>query len=97
MKKKILSLLLCLSVFISLFVPAGFVAAQTGDTAKITVNYVYEKNNAMAAQPYSATVPAGQPFQATIALPEILNYQASRQRAPARCRAAFRWIRQIIF
>lgn len=83
MKKKILSLLLCLSVFISLFVPAGFVAAQTGDTAKITVNYVYEKNNAMAAQPYSATVPAGQPFQATIALPEILNYSITAESAGA--------------
>lgn len=97
MKKKILSLLLCLSVFISLFVPAGLVAAQTrGIPAKITVNYVYEKNNAMAAQPYSATVPAGQPFQATIALPEILNYSITAESAGA-LPAAFRWIRQIIF
>ena len=93
MKKKILSLLLCLSVFISLFVPAGFVAAQTGDTAKITVNYVYEKNNAMAAQPYSAT--ASHFRRQSHCRKSLIT--ASRQRAPARCRAAFRWIRQIIF
>lgn len=80
MKKKILSLLLCLSVFISLFVPAGLVAAQTGDTAKITVNYVYEKNNAMAR---SRIPPRCRPAShfATIALPEILNYSITA-RAP---------------
>lgn len=61
----------------------GLCRGTTGDTAKITVNYVYEKNNAMAAQPYSATVPAGQPFQATIALPEILNYSITAESAGA--------------
>lgn len=81
MKKKILSLLLCLSLFISVFVPADLAAAQTGDTAKITVNYVYEKNNAMVAQPYSATVPLGRPFQKTVALPRILNYSITAESA----------------
>lgn len=81
MKKKILSLLLCLSVFASVFLPADFASAQTGDTAKITVNYVYEKNDAMVAQPYSAIVPAGQPFQATIALPKVLNYTITAESA----------------
>ena len=83
MKRKILSLLLCLSLFVSALVPVGFVAAQTGVTAKITVNYVYEKDNAMVAQPYSATVPTGQSFQTKLALPKPLNYSITAESAAA--------------
>ena len=79
MKKKVLSLVLCIMMLTTLFIPEGLVAAQTGDTARITVNYVYESNNAMVAQPYSATVPTNQTFQVTIALPEILNYSITAE------------------
>lgn len=78
MKRKILSIVICLSMLISTFAMMPVVAnAETGNTCTITVNYVYAKNQAMVKQPYKAQIPSGSPFNKTLDIPVVDNYTAS--------------------
>lgn len=72
MKKKLLSLVLAAMMTIGCF--AGLGAGLDSDTVTVTVNFVYKSNNAMVAQPYSAKIAKGDPFQATVSAPNMLNY-----------------------
>ncbi|MDD6236209.1 MAG: InlB B-repeat-containing protein [Clostridiales bacterium] len=81
MKRKILSLLLSLSLLMSVIIPASLAFAETGETAKITVNYVYESNKAMVAQPYQAQIAEGSDFQKTLEIPKLFNYSIPTNKA----------------
>lgn len=49
-------------------------APQSDDaTYNVVVNYVFE-NNAVAAEPYTATLAAGTPFSATVTFPTVQGY-----------------------
>lgn len=75
MNKRILAMLLAIVTIVSLF-PLTVFADQTGDDGlpTITVNYVYERNNAMVAVPWSASISKDAPFNQTVAVPELPNY-----------------------
>lgn len=72
MKKRTLAFLLAFVMILGCF--AGLGAGLDSDTVTVTVNFVYKSNNAMVAQPYSAKIAKGDPFQATVSAPNMLNY-----------------------
>lgn len=71
-------LLLCLATLFSSAQLGGLAliaeAAEEGDTVTVTVNYVYESNSAMVAQPYTAQITKGAAFKKTIEVPYLFNY-----------------------
>lgn len=70
--KRVLSLLLALVMTMSLLTLPSYAADD--DTVTVTVNYVYDSNKAMVAQPYTAQLAKGAAFQKTISVPTLLNY-----------------------
>lgn len=75
--KKFLSLLLALVMTASLLIlpaHAENAGAEEGGTVTVTVNYVYESNSAMVAQPYRAEIAKGTAFKKTIEVPYLFNY-----------------------
>lgn len=78
-----LVLLLCAAVFFS-SVSLGRVemtAKAAGETVTVTVNYVYQSNNAMVAQPYTAQIEKGAAFQKTLQIPQLFNYSVPTDEA----------------
>ena len=78
-----IGLLLCLVMLFS-SVPFGGIASPVNaaeDTVTVTVNYVYESNNAMVAQPYTAQIEKGSPFQKTLEIPKLFNYSIPTDQA----------------
>ena len=72
-----LVLLLCLATLFSSAQLGGLALiaeAADGDTVTVTVNYVYDSNKAMVAQPYTAQIAKGAAFQKTLEIPRLLNY-----------------------
>ena len=70
-------LLLCLATLFSSAQLGGLALiaeATEGDTVTVTVNYVYESNSAMVAQPYRAEIAKGTAFKKTIEVPYLFNY-----------------------
>lgn len=70
-------LLLCLATLFSSAQLGGLALiaeAAEGDTVTVTVNYVYESNSAMVAQPYTAQIAKGAAFKKTIEVPYLFNY-----------------------
>lgn len=70
-------LLLCLATLFSSAQLGGLALiaeAADGDTVTVTVNYVYQSNSAMVAQPYRAQIAKGAAFQKTIEVPYLFNY-----------------------
>lgn len=70
-------LLLCLATLFSSAQLGGLALiaeAAEGDTVTVTVNYVYESNSAMVAQPYTAQIAKGTAFKKTIEVPYLFNY-----------------------
>lgn len=70
-------LLLCLATLFSSAQLGGLALiaeAAEGGTVTVTVNYVYESNSAMVAQPYTAQITKGAAFKKTIEVPYLFNY-----------------------
>lgn len=81
MKKKFIALILAV-IMTATCVGAGVgVDNADSDTVTITVNYVYERNSAMVAQPYTAQIAKGDPFNATVSVPKMLNYSVPVDKA----------------
>lgn len=81
MKKKFIALILAV-IMTATCVGAGVGVDNTdSDTVTITVNYVYERNSAMVAQPYTAQIAKGDPFNATVSVPKMLNYSVPVDKA----------------
>lgn len=80
-----IAMLLCLvTIFTSVWVGNLGIGAEDGDrseTVTITVNYVYESNNAMVAQPYTAQIEKGAAFQKTLEIPKLFNYSIPADKA----------------
>ena len=72
MKKRILSLVLCAAMLLSMCLFLG--AGVTGDTYKVTVNYVYEADSSPVAQATVLQVAQGEALNREIALPVQANY-----------------------
>lgn len=70
-------LFLCLAMLFS-SLQLGDIAmiaeAADSDTVTVTVNYVYESNQAMVAQPYTAQIKKGSEFRKTLEVPKLFNY-----------------------
>lgn len=78
-----IGLLLCLVMLFS-SVPFGGIASPVNaaeDTVTVTVNYVYESNNGMVAQPYTAQIEKGSAFQKTLEIPKLFNYSIPTDQA----------------
>ena len=72
-----LALLLCsLMLIISFQFGDSLIFAEAADneTVTVTVNYVYESNQAMVAQPYTAQIMKGSAFKKTLEVPKLVNY-----------------------
>lgn len=69
--KRVLSLLLALVMTFSLLTLPTYAADE--DTVTVTVNYVYDSNKAMVAQPWSGQFTAGE-FKRTLNIPMVENY-----------------------
>lgn len=70
-----LSLLLSLLVLLTSVHLGGIATlAEEGETVTVTVNYVYESNHAMVAQPYTAQISKGAAFQKKLEIPKLFNY-----------------------
>lgn len=77
-------LLLCLATLFSSAQLGGLALiaeASEGDTVTVTVNYVYESNSAMVAQPYTAQIAKGAAFHKTIEVPYLFNYSIPNDKA----------------
>lgn len=72
MKKRILSLVLCAALLLSLCLFMG--AGVTGDTYKVTVNYIYESDSSPVAQATVLQVAKDEPLNNEITVPTQLNY-----------------------
>lgn len=72
MKKRILSLVLCAAMLLSMCLFLG--AGVTDDTYKVTVNYIYESNSSPVAQATVLQVAKGETLTKEIAIPTQLNY-----------------------
>ena len=72
MKKRILSLVLCAALLLSLCLFMG--AGATDDTYKVTVNYIYESDNSPVAQATVLQVAKDEPLTKEIAIPKQENY-----------------------
>lgn len=81
MKRKLLSLLLSVSLLLAVVVPVGPTYAQAGETVTVSVTYQYASDGTMVARPYIATIEKGANFQAAIAIPEIANYSITADSA----------------
>ena len=78
-----IGLLLCLVMLFS-SVPFGGIASPVNaaeDTVTVTVNYVYESNDAMVAQPYTAQIEKGSAFRKTLEIPKLFNYSIPTDQA----------------
>lgn len=78
-----IGLLLCLVMLFS-SVPFGGIASPVNaaeDTVTVTVNYVYESNNTMVAQPYTAQIEKGSAFRKTLEIPKLFNYSIPTDQA----------------
>lgn len=78
-----IGLLLCLVMLFS-SVPFGGIASPVNaaeDTVTVTVNYVYESNDGMVAQPYTAQIEKGSAFQKTLEIPKLFNYSIPTDQA----------------
>ena len=70
-----LSLLLSLLVLLTSVHLGGIATlAEEGETVTVTVNYVYESNHAMVAQPYTAQISKGAEFKKALEIPKLFNY-----------------------
>ena len=72
MKKRILSLVLCAAMLLSMCLFLG--AGVTGGTYKVTVNYIYESDSRPVAQAAVLQVAKGETLTKEIAIPTQLNY-----------------------
>lgn len=72
MKKRILSLVLCAAMLLSMCLFLG--AGVTGDTYKVTVNYIYESNSSPVGQATVLQVAKDEPLTKEIAIPKQENY-----------------------
>ena len=78
-----IGLLLCLVMLFS-SVPFGGIASPVNaaeDTVTVTVNYVYESNSGMVAQPYTAQIEKGSAFRKTLEIPKLFNYSIPTDQA----------------
>lgn len=78
-----IGLLLCLVMLFS-SVPFGGIASPVNaaeDTVTVTVNYVYESNDGMVAQPYTAQIEKGSAFRKTLEIPKLFNYSIPTDQA----------------
>lgn len=80
--RRALALLLCL-VTVAATVQLGAIpaVADDGDTVTVTVNYVYDSNKSMVAQPYRAQIAKGSEFKRTLEVPTVLNYSVPSDKA----------------
>ncbi len=72
MKKRILSLVLCAALLLSLCLFMG--AGAAGDTYKVTVNYIYESDSSPVAQATVLQVAKDEALNKGIMVPTQLNY-----------------------
>lgn len=72
MKKRILSLVLCAAMLLSMCLFLG--AGVTDGTYKVTVNYIYESNSSPVAQATVLQVAKGEALNKEIMVPTQLNY-----------------------
>ena len=72
MKKRILSLVLCAAMLLSMCLFLG--AGVTDDTYKVTVNYIYESDNSPVAQATVLQVAKDEALNKEIMVPTQLNY-----------------------
>lgn len=72
MKKRILSLVLCAALLLSLCLFMG--AGVTDDTYKVTVNYIYESDSSPVAQATVLQVAKDEALNKEITVPTQLNY-----------------------
>lgn len=72
MKKRILSLVLCAAMLLSMCLFLG--AGVADGTYKVTVNYIYESNSSPVAQATVLQVAKDEPLTKEIAIPTQLNY-----------------------
>lgn len=72
MKKRILSLVLCAAMLLSMCLFLG--AGVTDETYKVTVNYIYESDSRPVAQAAVLQVAKGETLTKEIAIPTQLNY-----------------------
>ena len=72
MKKRILSLVLCAALLLSLCLFMG--AGATDDTYKVTVNYIYESDSSPVAQATVLQVAKDEALNKKIMVPTQLNY-----------------------
>lgn len=73
MKKRILSLVLCAAMLLSMCLFLG--AGVTDDTYKVTVNYIYESDSSPVAQATVLQVAKGETLTKEIAIPTQENYK----------------------
>lgn len=78
--KTVLSFILCLAMLTATAYAPEPVAADDG-VVTVAVNFVYESNNSMVAQPYYASILAGSEFKKSIAAPKIINYSVPVDKA----------------
>ena len=70
-----ISVLLCIVFCAStVLITSGATTVTDSGTVTITVNYVYDSNQAMVAQPWSAQITKGDAFSKTVAVPKQPNY-----------------------
>lgn len=74
-------LFLCLAMLFSSVLGVATIAKADDNTVTVTVNYVYESNSAMVAQPYTAQIAKGAPFQKSMEVPKLLNYSIPTDKA----------------
>ena len=74
-------LFLCLAMLFSSVWGVATTAKADDNTVTVTVNYVYESNSAMVAQPYTAQIAKGAPFQKSMEVPKLLNYSIPTDKA----------------
>ena len=72
MKKRILSLVLCVAMLLSMCLFMG--AGVTGDTYKVTVNYIYESDSSPVAQATVLQVAKDDALTKEVAIPTQANY-----------------------
>lgn len=84
--KKILAFVLSLAMFVTcvnvdLYNSMAVAETTTDGKVTITVNYVYESNQALLTQPYKAQVAKGSDFKKTIDVQSLLNYKVPVDKA----------------
>lgn len=78
--KTVLSLILCLAMLTATAYAPEPVEADDG-VVTVAVNFVYENNYGMVAQPYYASLIKGTEFKKSIAAPKIINYSVPVDKA----------------